>query len=57
MEWLKGKKTYITVIVGIIVNGLIAMGYIPVEYLTPINAVLVFLGLGTIRAGISKIGK
>ena len=55
MEWLKGKKTYITAIVGIVINGLMAMGYISVEYLVPINAMLGFLGLGTIRAGVSKL--
>lgn len=54
MEWLKGKKTYITAIVGIILNGLIAMGYISSDLIVPINSVLGFLGLGTLRAGVKK---
>lgn len=57
MEWLKNKKTYITAIIGIIVNLLIALGYISADLLVPINAVLGFLGLGTLRAGVSKVGK
>lgn len=54
---LQGKKTYIVAAVGVIVNGLIAMGYIPESVLLPINSVLGFLGLGSLRSGISKIGK
>lgn len=54
MEWLKGYKTYIVVVLGVIVNGCIAMGYIDASLLPTINSVLVFLGLGAIRAGIAK---
>ena len=49
---LKGYKTYFVVIVGVIVNGMIAMGYIPTEYLVTINSILGFLGLGALRAGV-----
>ena len=51
---LKGWKTYIVMIVGVIVNGAVAMGYIPEEFLATINSVLGFLGLGTLRAGVAK---
>ena len=54
LDFLKGKKTYIVMIVGVIVNGAVVMGLVPVEYLALINTVLGFLGLGAIRAGISK---
>lgn len=53
-EFLKGKKTYIVAIVGVIVNGCAAMGYITPEVVDTVNTVLVFLGLGTVRAGIKK---
>jgi len=50
----KGYKAYIVAIVGVLVNGAIAMGYIPSEYLATINSILGFLGLGALRAGIAK---
>ena len=53
LNWLKGKKTYIVIVVGVIVNGLVAMGYIPAEHIGLINSVLGFLGLGAIRAGVA----
>jgi len=51
---LKGYKSYIVMVVGVIINGAFAMGYIPAEYLSFANAILGFLGLGALRAGISK---
>lgn len=54
MTWLKGKKTYIVAVVGIVVNGLYAMGYIPAEYIPVINMILGFMGLATLRAGMSN---
>jgi len=51
---LKGWKTYIVMIVGVIVNGAFAMGYIPEAYLGFANAILGFLGLGALRAGVAK---
>jgi len=53
MDWLKGKKTYLVVIVGVIVNGLAAMDIIPAAFIPTVNTVLGLLGLATIRAGIS----
>lgn len=51
---LKGYKTYLVVIVGVIINGLAAMGHIPTEYLPLANAILGFLGLGALRHGVPK---
>ena len=50
----KGWKTYIVMIVGVIVNGCVAMGYIPESYLGTLNSILGFLGLGALRAGVAK---
>lgn len=54
MSFLKGKKTYVVMVVGVILNGMIAMGYIPAQYITVINSILGFLGLGALRAGVEK---
>lgn len=54
---LKNWKTYIVAVIGILANGAVAMGYIPEEYLVTINSILGFLGLGTLRAGVAKIGQ
>lgn len=50
----KGYKTYIIAAIGVLLNGAIAMGYIPEQYFEMINAMLGFLGMGTLRAGIQK---
>ena len=54
MNKINGKKAYIVMIVGVLVNGAAAMGYIPQEYIPAINSMLGFLGLGAIRHGIAK---
>jgi len=41
-------------VVGVVVNGLWVMGYVDDKTLIAIDSVLGFLGLGSIRAGISK---
>ena len=51
---LKGMKTYIVVIVGVVVNGAYAMGYIPEASLGLVNTILGFLGLAALRAGVAK---
>jgi len=48
----KGYKTYIVMIVGVLVNGAFAMGYLPEAYIGTANAVLAFFGLGALRNGI-----
>ena len=50
---LKGWKAYIIMIVGVLVNGAFAMGYIPETYIGYANAILGFLGLGALRAGVA----
>jgi len=50
----KGMKTYIVVIVGVLVNGAFAMGYIPEASVGLVNTILGFLGLAALRAGVSK---
>ena len=54
LSWLQGKKTYIVMVVGVIFNGCVAMGYLDASLLGPINTVLGFLGLGALRNGVSK---
>jgi len=51
---LKGWKTYIVVIVGVLVNGAFAMGYIPESAIGLVNTILGFLGLGALRAGVAN---
>jgi len=53
MKFLEGYKTYIVVVVAVIFNGLVAMGYVPAESLGLVNTILGFLGLGAVRAGIA----
>ena len=53
-DFLKGRKTYLVMAIGVIVNGAIVMGYLDPQYLGVINSILVFLGLGAIRAGVKK---
>ncbi len=52
MEKLNGYKTYIVIVVGVIFNGLIAMGYVDEGLRPTVNSILTFLGLGTLRAAV-----
>jgi hypothetical protein len=52
--FLEGKKTYIVVIVAIIFNTLVQLDYIDPSYVEYVNILLAALGLGSLRAGISK---
>jgi hypothetical protein len=52
---LEGKKTYIVVIVAIVFNTLVQYGVVDASYQQFVNIVLSALGLGTLRAGISKV--
>lgn len=54
-NFLSGKKTYIIVLIGAVLNLSVAFGWVSVEQLEQINAVLLALGLGALRAGISKV--
>ena len=51
---MKGFKTYVVVIVGILFNGAVAMGYIDEGLRPTINAILAFLGLGALRNAVPK---
>lgn len=55
MKLLAGYKTYFIAGVGIIFNGLVAMGYVDEHYRDAVNSLLAFLGLGTIRAAVKKV--
>lgn len=55
VEFLSGKKTYIIAFVLAVVNFGVAIGWISPEHLEQINVILVALGIGAIRAGISKV--
>lgn len=57
MGWLKGKKTYLVMIIGVIVNGLYATGKIDAATVDVINKILVFFGLGAIRYGMTTEAK
>ena len=48
----KGYRTYLIAALGVVVNGLASMGYIDASVIATINKILVFLGLGTLRAAI-----
>ena len=54
MQFLVGKKTYILVAIGVIVWGAEAMGLVEQGTANKLDALLVVLGLGTIRSAISN---
>lgn len=54
IQFLSGKKTYIIAIVLAVLNLAVAMNWISVDQLNQINTILVALGLGALRAGVSK---
>ena len=53
-NWLSGKKTYIIIVIAVIVNGLASQGYLTDQHVQLINTILGFLGLGTLRAAVKK---
>lgn len=57
MDWLAGKKTYIVMILGILVNGALAMGLIDERTAASVDGILIFLGFGTMRAAVAKVAK
>lgn len=52
---LQGKKTYIVIVVAIVFNTLVQLGYVDYSYVEYVNIVLAALGLGALRAGVSKV--
>jgi hypothetical protein len=53
MKFLKGKKTYVVAALAILLNFAVYMNWLTVDQLTQVNAVLAFLGIATVRAGIT----
>lgn len=53
-EFLKGKKTYIAVVVGIVMAGLYGQGYISEQVYVEITGLLGMIGLATVRHAITK---
>jgi hypothetical protein len=53
-KFLQGKKTYIVVIVAIVFNTLVQLGYIDASHVNYVNTILAALGLGALRAGVSN---
>ncbi len=50
---LKNYKTYIIVVVAVILNGLVSLGYIDASWIGTANIILGFLGLGAVRLAIA----
>lgn len=55
MKLLSGWKTYLVVAIGVIFNGLVAMGYVDESLRPTVNSILTFLGLGAMRDAINKV--
>ena len=54
LDFLKGYKTYIVVLAGIILSGLVAQGYLTENEVKIVQEILLFLGLGTIRMAVTR---
>lgn len=52
--YLQGKRTYIVALILAIFNLAVAVGWLQPEAATQINAILVALGFGALRAGIAN---
>jgi len=57
--WLQGKKTYIIVVLAAVFNIGVVFGFWTVDsqIWAFINSILAFLGIGTLRAGVSNEAK
>ena len=56
-KFFSGYKTYLVVAIGVIFNGLVAMGYVDEGLRETVNLVLGFLGLGALRSAVGKVEK
>ena len=54
IDWLKGKKTYISGTLMVVLSGLMAQGYLTPDQYAAILAFLAGIGLITLRAGVAK---
>ena len=52
LNFLKGKRTLIMVALGVAVNFAVYMGWLSVDQIAQVNAILAFLGLGFLRVSI-----
>jgi len=50
LSFLKGKRTYIAAVVGVVVVGLYSQGYLNQHDFEIVSALFGFLGLGFLRA-------
>lgn len=57
LEFLQGKKTYITFGIAFVLGGLAATGVIDQDLVMKIDLFLAPLGFAFLRAGVSKSGK
>lgn len=61
IDWLKGKKTYIIVVIGVALTLLKSFNVIPEAETDNIWNVLeqlaLWLGIGALRAGVAKLAK
>jgi hypothetical protein len=53
---LSGKKTYLVAAIGIVMTGLLGLGYITQAQYDTIMGILASLGLAFLRAGVTKSG-
>ena len=54
---LKGKKTFIIVVIGVALYGAEQMGLIPAGTADKIDGLLVILGIGTVRSALAQATK
>lgn len=57
VEWLKGKKTYVVaaaVLLIAVLEGIVGIDIPGAEVTNPLPYILAALGLGALRAGVSK---
>ena len=51
---MKGKRTYIVAVLMVLLNGVLAMGWITQEQFLAIQGILAGLGLASLRSGIAN---
>jgi len=57
IDWLKGKKTYLVAVIGMACYGALGMEWISQGTFDSIAVICALLGIGFLRAGISKMVK
>lgn len=54
LNFLAGKKTYIVIVVAVVFNTLVQLGYLQPNHVEYVNMILVALGFAALRAGANK---